>query len=154
MHRRGPLAEAVLASFCLPGIGPPVAMGDRLLVDGGVMDNLPVESAAETGEGPVMASDVTAVFELPARRPRTGAAAERLRGAVLGRGARSPLRLPEVIIRSITVGSSDTVQAGKRHADVVIRPDVGDVGMLAFDQIDRVIEAGRRAARKAISPAG
>ncbi len=147
VHRRGRLAEAVCASFCLPGIGPPVVMGERLLVDGGVMDNLPVEAAAEGGEGPVIASDVTAVFALPARRVRGGGLADRLRSAVLGRGARSPLRLPEVIIRSITVGSRDTVEAGQRHADVVIRPETGRVGLLDFGQIDRVIEAGREAAR-------
>ena len=71
-HRRGLLLEAVGASFCLPGIGPPVALGDRLLVDGGVMNNLPVEPLAATGEGPVIASDVTAMFEVPRRTPARG----------------------------------------------------------------------------------
>lgn len=146
LHRRGPLAEAVCASFCLPGIGPPVTMDGRLLVDGGVMDNLPVEAVSASGEGPVIASDVTSVFELPVRRRRAG----RLRDAVLGRGAQSPLRLPEVIIRSITVGSSDTTLASEQHADVVIRPDVRRTGLLAFGEIDRMIEAGRQAAREVI----
>ena len=144
LHRRGSLPEAVGASFCLPGVGPPVTLDDRLLVDGGVMNNLPVEAVSEMGEGPVIASDVTAMFELPVRRLRAGPAAVRLRDIVLGRGSGVPLRLPEVIIRSITLGSSDTAQAAEKHADAVIRPDVSRVGLLAFDAIDEMIEAGRQ----------
>ena len=146
-HRRGPVLEAVGASFCLPGIGPPVAMGDRLLVDGGVMNNLPVEPLAATGEGPVIASDVTAMFEVPRRNQRVGGVAGRLRGAVLGRGIDVPLRIPEVIIRSIILGSSDTVAEGDAHADVVVRPSVSTVPLTAFDQIETLIDAGREAAR-------
>ena len=146
-HRRGLLIEAVGASFCLPGIGPPVAMGDRLLVDGGVMNNLPVAPLAASGEGPVIASDVTAMFEVPRRNQRVGGAAGRLRGAVLGRGIDVPLRIPEVIIRSITLGSIDTVVEGEAHANVVIRPDVSRIPLTAFDQIDALIQAGREAAR-------
>lgn len=146
-HRRGLLIEAVGASFCLPGIGPPVAMGDRLLVDGGVMNNLPVEPLAATGEGPVIASDVTAMFEVPRRHQRVGGVAGRLRGAVLGRGIDVPLRIPEVIIRSITLGSIDTAAEGDAHANIVIRPDVSRIPLTAFDQIDALIDAGRQAAR-------
>lgn len=146
-HRRGLLIEAVGASFCLPGIGPPVALGDRLLVDGGVMNNLPVEPLAATGEGAVIASDVTAMFEVPRRNQRVGGAAGRLRGAVLGRGIDVPLRIPEVIIRSITLGSINTVAESDAHANVVIRPDVSRIPLTAFDQIDALIDAGREAAR-------
>jgi NTE family protein len=122
-------------------------MGDRLLVDGGVMNNLPVEPLAATGEGPVIASDVTAMFEVPRRNQRVGGVAGRLRGAVLGRGIDVPLRIPEVIIRSIILGSSDTVAEGDAHADVVVRPSVSTVPLTAFDQIETLIDAGREAAR-------
>ena len=43
---------------------------------------------------------------------------------MLGRGIDVPLRIPEVIIRSITLGSIDTVAEGDAHANIVIRPDV------------------------------
>ena len=150
-HRRGPVLEAVGASFCLPGIGPPVAIGDTLLVDGGVMNNLPVEPLAATGEGPVIASDVTAMFEVPRRNQRVGGVAGKVRGALLGRGTDVPLRIPEVIIRSITLGSIDTVAEGDAHADVVIRPDVSRIPLTAFDEIDALIDAGRDAARATLA---
>jgi predicted acylesterase/phospholipase RssA len=111
------------------------------------MNNLPAEALAATGEGPVIASDVTAMFEVPRRNQRVGGVAGRLRGALLGRGIDVPLRIPEVIIRSITLGSIDTVVEGDSHANVVIRPDVSRIPLTAFDQIDALIEAGREAAQ-------
>jgi NTE family protein len=150
LHRRGPVFEAVGASFCLPGIGPPVSLGRRLLVDGGVLNNLPVQPLASTGEGPVIASDVTAMFQVPNRRRLAGAARTKVRAAVLGRGSEVPLRLPEVIVRSMTLGSTETVAQAEAHADLVIRPEVSRVGMMAFDQIEQLVQAGRDAAMSAL----
>ncbi|HET7456400.1 MAG TPA: patatin-like phospholipase family protein [Gemmatimonadaceae bacterium] len=45
----GPLVDAVLASAALPGVFPPVAWGDQLLVDGGVINNTPLTHALELG---------------------------------------------------------------------------------------------------------
>ena len=69
VHREGDLFEAVGSSICLPGVGAPVPLDGRLLVDGGVLNNLPVEQMAARGEGPVIAVDVTARFEPPPRSP-------------------------------------------------------------------------------------
>ena len=53
VHRRGTLVYAVGASMSIPGVAPPVRRLGGLLVDGGVLNNLPVDHMAETGEGPV-----------------------------------------------------------------------------------------------------
>lgn len=45
----GPLADAVLASAAIPGVFPPVRLGDRWLVDGGVVNNAPVSQAVALG---------------------------------------------------------------------------------------------------------
>ena len=60
VHRRGAVVDAVGASMSLPGLAPPVRRDGRLLVDGGVLNNLPVDVMAATGEGPVIAVDVMA----------------------------------------------------------------------------------------------
>ena len=59
VHRRGELLTAVGASMCLPGITPPVVIDQRLLVDGGVLDNMPISTMAAQAEGPIIAADVT-----------------------------------------------------------------------------------------------
>jgi NTE family protein len=151
LHRRGPLFEAVGASCSLPGVGPPVALGQRLLVDGGVLNNLPIEPLADSRAGPVIASDVTAQFQVARRdAASTAGTRARVRGAVLGLGAGIPLRLHEVVMRTITLGSLDTVAVGQQHADLVITPDVHTVSMVAFDQLAHLREAGRRSARAAL----
>jgi predicted acylesterase/phospholipase RssA len=131
VHRTGSLADAVAASVALPGIVPPVRLGGRVLVDGGVLDNLPVAEMAATGEGPVIASDVTARFD-PA----------------VSSGIR------ETLLRTLVLGSSDTAAAAQAHADVVIEPDVAGIGLLDFARLDELVARGRAAGDAALSRSG
>ena len=124
VHREGRLADAVAASVALPGIVPPVRLGERLLVDGGVLDNLPVAEMAATGEGPVIAVDVSARFAAPA-------------GAAPG--------IRETLLRTLVLGSADTAAAAQAHADVVVEPDVAGIGMLDFSRLDELVARGRDA---------
>ena len=132
VHRRGTLYEAVAASMCLPGVFAPLPRDGKLLVDGGVLDSLPVEVMAATAEGPILAVDVGRRFErAPARRFR------RSQPAV-------PV-LKETLARSIVLGSLDAAHSARLRADVLIEPDSGACGMLEFTQLDAMIAAGRRA---------
>jgi NTE family protein len=145
----------------LPGYLPPKSIDGRLLLDGGVLNNLPVDVMAASGEGPLIASDVSARFQPPAmrpqrgRRPRTAALAARLRRLVVGSDALLP-GFGETVVRSILLGATDTAEAAQRYADIVIEPAVAGVGLLAWDRTDDMIYAGRLAAEKALeaAPAG
>jgi NTE family protein len=149
VHRRGLLFEGVGASMALPGIFPPVERDGRYLVDGGVLNNLPVEAMAVSGEGPIIASDVSARFEVPERLPRRDRI-ERLRETVTGVGAPVPFGVREIMMRTVVLGSIDTAEAAQSHADVVVEPAVEAIGLMAFDQLGAAIEAGRRAADAAL----
>lgn len=156
VHRSGPAWVAVAASMALPGLAPPVPYGRRLLVDGGVLNNLPVEEMTARGEGPVIAIDITARFEPPSE-PRNATSFlarrqlfQRTRSAVLGVGAHSVLRSTEILFRTIALGSTDTAAAAQAHADLTIAPEVGGVGMLEWKSHEHTREAGRIAARAAL----
>src|SRR4051794_31968125 len=161
VHRRGPLWPAVAASMTLPGYLPPKSIDGRLLLDGGVLNNLPVDVMAASGEGPIIASDVSARYQPPAmrpqraRRPRTARWAAQLRRWVVGTDVVLP-GFGETVVRSILLGSVDTAEAAQRYADVVIEPSVAGVGLLEWDRVDDMIDAGRRAAEEALVavPAG
>lgn len=149
VHREGRLAVAAAASQCLPGLAPPVALDGRLLVDGGLMNNLPVDVMAATGEGPVVAVDVTARYRPPAPdRRRRGP--RRDDPGPWNDDVPRPSVL-ETISRAVVLGSVDTEAAARRFADVVIQPIEEDVGMLEWHQLDRVRERGRRAARDVLA---
>ncbi len=63
LTRSGPVWEGVGLSLNLPILGAPEVRGSRLLVDGSLVDNLPVAAMAEMGEGPVIAVDVKMTLE-------------------------------------------------------------------------------------------
>jgi predicted acylesterase/phospholipase RssA len=156
VHRRGPVFEAVGPSMSLPGVFPPVSMDGRLLVDGGVLDNLPVEPMADTMEGPVIAVDVTAEFRLPSRDTAPQNLRARWSSRARRRVARDDSPLPglrETLVRSIAIGSVDAVAAARGRADLLIAPETGTVGLLEFGAIDRMIDAGRQAASEALAQA-
>jgi predicted acylesterase/phospholipase RssA len=154
VHRRGSLAEAVAASMTLPGVFPPRPDGDRLLIDGGLLNNLPVDVMAAEGEGPVIAADVSARFDPPARRhpPRSGTLAARLRAWLVGTNVPMP-SFSETIVRSIVLGSVDTAAYAQRHADLVIEPRVEGIGLLEWKRIEEMRNAGREGAVEALSKA-
>jgi NTE family protein len=149
VHRRGPLWMAVGASMSLPGLVTPALLAGRMLVDGGVLNNLPVDVMAATGEGPVIGVDVTSRFEPPTAAEPDGAGFGRRR-----RAASEQVPVPgftETLIRALTLGSADTVEAACEHADLVITPNGEGVGILDFLQLDRMREVGRRAAAEALA---
>ncbi len=152
LHKTGRIFDAVYPSLAIPGVFPPVPTPDgRLLVDGGVLDNLPVATMARTGEGPVIAVDVTG--KRGDFRKQRAALTSRIltpvRRALTGTEAEIP-RLGETIIRTVTVGSIDSAVAARTHADLAISPRVDEIGLLDWKLFPRMRELGRRATRETL----
>jgi NTE family protein len=121
----GSLAEAIRASMSIPGVFSPVPRGSRLLVDGGLVENLPVAEARDLGADIVIAVDVSSDKFDP----------ERLKsfGGVLSRMTSLP------IARNVS-------QASLR-ASVVLKPKVADIPSMAFSRAAELVERGEEAAR-------
>ena len=137
VHRRGSMVEAVGASMSIPGVAPPVRRPGRLLVDGGVLNNLPVDHMAETGEGPVIAVDVIRRLGEP------------------GSGAEPPLpSITETLARATVLGSVERAERNRALASLVIAPDVQTVGLREWSAFERAVEAGREAAAEALEAGG
>ena len=136
VHRRGPLLEAVGASMSIPGLVPPLARGGKLLVDGGVLNNLPVDLMHDSHEGPVIAIDVVRRLE-----PESSSETPRLPSIM------------ETMTRATVLGSVERAERNRSLAALVISPDVQDVGLRQFGALDRAIAAGRAAAEIALADA-
>jgi NTE family protein len=137
VHRQGSVADAVGASMSIPGLAPPMSVAGALLVDGGVLNNLPVDLMAETDEGPVVAVDVMRRLE---RGPSDAT-------------PRFPSIL-ETLSRATVLGSVERAETNRRLAQLLITPDVQDVALRQFSALDRAIQAGRDAAEEALAGAG
>jgi EmrB/QacA subfamily drug resistance transporter len=138
VHDRGLVRDAVGASMSLPALVPPYRLENRLLIDGGVLDNLPVSPLARTGEGPVIAVNIGA------------AQSTRARGET---GPRVPA-LGESLMRVLLMSSAASLDRAREEAAVMVTPDTRGVGLLEFHQIDRMREAGRAAGRAALDQLG
>jgi NTE family protein len=123
----GPVARAVRASSAIPGVFNPVEHQGRLLVDGGVVDNIPISVAREKGADIVIAVDISEnVVNF------------------------NVTNLIDVVIQSANIMFNENVKYKKKEADVLISPAVGSVGMLDFTQKKRCMQAGIEAAQKAV----
>ncbi|MFL5877840.1 MAG: patatin-like phospholipase family protein [Solirubrobacteraceae bacterium] len=115
----------------LPGLVPPVVAGDRLLVDGGVLDNFPVEAMSAGAEGPIVAVDAMG-------RNHLG-------------GAGGPPALLDTLARATVLSSWQVAALSRALADVLAVPDPGEVPMLGFDRLDELRRAGRQAAHSSLA---
>jgi NTE family protein len=138
VHRRGSLVDAALASARLPVLFAPIATDDgRLLVDGGVLDNMPTDLLVERDEGPVVAVSIGSGGESPAR----------------GTGRPKVPGLGETLMRTVMIGSNGSVDAARSRGAWVVAPASMGVGLLEFHQLDRMVQSGREAARALLEQA-
>jgi predicted acylesterase/phospholipase RssA/CRP-like cAMP-binding protein len=149
VHQRGLLWRRVAASCAVPGLGPPIIDGAHLLVDGGVVNNLPADVMRGLGLGRVFASSVS---------PRAGL--EMTTGFTIFPSPwrllfnrmnpfGKPLHVPgikNILMRSASLQQGSTEEA----ADLVIIPAGSDWGLLDWSSFDHIVERGYRAAAKAI----
>lgn len=158
VHRRGPLWEAVRASGSLPTILPPfvTAEGD-VLIDGGVLDNVPVEimRAAKAGPNVVVAlhADAGAAWRIAARYSDVRTPWQLLRDIVLRRKPARPFpSLVEIMARAMVVGSEAAAAGALAKADVLLLPPIPDgMQILDWHKGTAVAEAARAYTAAAIA---
>jgi NTE family protein len=151
VHRSGALWRALRASVALPGILPPVTHHGHLLVDGGVMNNLPVDVMAENSHGPIIASDVTGELDLHASDDRYG---ERPLWWLIGQRMRGTPSIISILMRSGTVGSEAQRRVVREQADFLFEPPLEDVGLRDWKFFDRAVAEGYAHAMNLIEKKG
>lgn len=151
-HTRGPLAQRVRASNAVPGLAPPVYVQGEVHVDGGVLDNLPVEALTRMGAGTVIAVDVGTELNVdaPARYLDCPSGWVLLWDGMRGR----PKRAAPVFVtltRAFTLASDGRAREASRKADLTIRPALDGYASSDFDRLDAISDIGLRSARDALA---
>jgi predicted acylesterase/phospholipase RssA len=148
VHERGPVARAIRASLSLPGVLPPVSIDGDLHVDGGLVNNLPVDVMRACPEiGTIIAVDVSPDVEMSAP-PDLPAVVSGWQ--VLGRRIGAfPRRdgLPGImtlLARSSVVASVYWTRERKtaQAASLYLRIPVADLRLMAFDRVDDIEQRG------------
>ena len=157
---QGDLIMAIRASISIPILFPPVAIGEWMLVDGGMMNNLPFDIARARGATHTIAVDLgnAAPYGTPTETPTPSGNifgmkwAQVLDGSVFDRAlyqaTRDPLWQVVTAVMDIVADNSVKMRIALSPPDVLIRPNLGTIGVLDFHTITEGIEAGRLATRR------
>jgi NTE family protein len=169
----GDVTEAVRASISVPGVLTPVRTNGRILLDGGLVNPVPVSVVRAMGAEQVIAVDVSheviasrlaSLHESATARP-VGTGAERLHEALLA--LNSPVAeqfwmwlhresLPsilDVLLSAIYIMQARIAQTNllRDKPDLIIRPPLGAIKFMDFDRAEEIIAIGYRATREALT---
>ena len=128
VFRRGHLPQVIRASMSIPAVFAPVELGGRLLVDGGMTDNIPLDVVREMGV------DLAIVVDI---------------GTPL-RNRKDLATVVDVLNQSITLmtrRNSEEQLASLRREDILVQPALAAYGVTDFGRAQDMIDAGYRAAR-------
>ncbi|MFZ3588040.1 patatin-like phospholipase family protein [Bacillus sp. DJP31] len=123
VFKEGPISDAVRASISIPGIFVPERMNGRLLVDGGVIDRIPVSVVREMGADIIIAVDVSHV---------------KINEEITS--------IFDVILQSIDIMQDELVKNREIESDIMIRPHVENFSSRAFTNIEEIIKVGEEEA--------
>ncbi len=126
--KSGPLRKAVAASCAIPGILPPVEYGEKLLVDGGWIDAVPIAPALQLGADVEIGVDI---------------------GRGLGEYEKTANAL-DIVFRSDTISRYALSNEKIKSADLILKPNVSKIHWADFGRIDECILEGRNATDRSI----
>jgi NTE family protein len=172
---RGSLVDALRASYALPGVFDPVKLGGRWLMDGALVNPVPVTAARALGADVVLCVNLNSdmagrgtVIQAhgadpdpdPLAEPRPAAARwfggmrERMRG-IVGRASDQP-GLAGVMVDAFNI-TQDRISRSRLAGDppdVMIGPKLARLGLFDFHRADEAIGLGRLAAERALDEIG
>lgn len=153
-QRRGPATTWIRASASPPGIWPPVADEDgRLYVDGGVLDNLPVQFMRGGQVGRIVTVNVSPYHEMAYANAAAvpSSAADWLRAVSKSGGMATMPNIVRILHRTAVVTSLGVQSMARTHSDLYIQPDLAAYGFADYPAMDRIAAAGLDEARRAIA---
>lgn len=128
---QGKVAEAVMASSCIPGVFHPVEINDTLLVDGGIVENVPISPLQEMGADYIIAIDLNTNHTY-----------------------QQPKNLIDVLLNTFHFTLSNATKLQIENADVLIQPDLSDFSRVDVKHAEDLIKAGYNETLKAFGKLG
>ena len=127
VFRHGSVPTAIRASMAIPGLFSPVVIGDKVLVDGGLVNNFPADVLREMGADIIIGVEVVSTKDVTPADLRS---------------------LPQVFARLLTNTTNAKLAENRKRCDVHIVPDISGFGMLSFtpDAIDTLMNRGYKRA--------
>ena len=143
IHEQGPLWRAVRASISLPAILPPVVQDGHLLIDGGVLNNLPVDVMRGKMRGPIIAVDLAVERGYGTCTEVVPTGLDYIKSRLIP--GRKPIEAPTVsriILQVTTMASRKEVERARKLADIYLNPPLGEFDSLDWRRMREIVEVG------------
>jgi CRP-like cAMP-binding protein/predicted acylesterase/phospholipase RssA len=157
VHERGPAWKYTRATTSIPGLLPPVIDRGDMLVDGGLLNNLPTDVMRGYSDcGVVFASDAAGALGSGRTRDpayETGISGWKVLWHRLNPFA-TPLKVPtigQIMMRVAIINDAQHMRTARGLADFYMRLELGSYGMLEFGALDQIVAAGYRSAQAIIA---
>jgi NTE family protein len=139
VHNDGPLWRALRASVAIPGLLPPIIHEKHLLVDGGLMNNFPVDIMAALGRGPIIGVDVAGDEAPIAEAENYG---EQSWWPLFRQQLKGAPSIVSILMRSGTVGNEAQRRQAREQTDLLFDPPLLGVGLRSWQAFDRAVAEG------------
>jgi len=126
--RKGSVAKAVMASTCIPGIFNPTEIDNEMLVDGGIVENVPISTVKTLGAKFVIAVDLNAKHSY-----------------------KKPENILDLLLNSFHFTMMAAAKLQTEEADLLIQPDLSDFNRSDVSQVPDLIKQGYKDAQKTFS---
>lgn len=128
---RGSIVTAIRSSMSIPGYFAPVQVGDRYLVDGGMLNNLPVDVVKKMGADYVITIDLHQFKKDKEETDQT---------------------IPEMVGTMLSIMNGEKYHAGREASDIIIAPNCSQYGILSFDpvSVNALVDSGYVAAERVL----
>lgn len=150
----GSMYQSISASISIPGVLPPSVLNGRYVLDGGVLDNVPVSSIRQRFKGRIITSDLSTIKNYVVEEDKLPSGTKLLFNRLnpFARKMRAP-RLMNVIMKSMTLGSINKKAENEQLSDLYINSNV-QKGFLAWKEFDPIVATGYAEAKEQIMKTG
>ena len=155
----GSLVDAVRESIAIPGVIEPILKGDQLIIDGGVLNPLPINVLRAMGIKKIIAvnvlqspSDVSIGYELTkkkiAEEERIPFFKSPLQYIGVRLGKMFYANIPDIILRTLQASEYVIAEQNALQANIVIHPELAGINWFELYEVDKLIKGGEEATRK------
>lgn len=148
---RGPLWEALDATTAIPTVFPPVVIGERVLVDGWVVNPFPCDVLRRAGANVIIGVEPSAADDREQRLHRPKRPRSSWRRWLDPRRLIDPAGIVRVAMRAMDVGARERMLANLGLADVCVQPRLAAYSITDVQKFDEIVSAGELAARESMS---
>ncbi len=141
VHRTGPIWWAVRASVAIPGVLPPMIEGSDILIDGGLVNNLPIDIMSEMRRGPIIAADASNDYGFKATVDDID---HRPLWQLFSHARQGTPNILRLLMASGTIGGHLQLKRMRGQVDLLFQPPLEEVSMLDWKAFDFTVNAGYR----------